>query len=99
MYADGSRHTGQWHKNKKHGPAVFMSDNGRTFEGLFQDDAMLGKIGQVSCTSYWDEPPNSGWNASGAWAAWATMEYDKSAATIYYFIAASNPCSGPRFDV
>lgn len=47
MYADGSRYTGQWHKNKKHGPAVFMSDNGRTFEGLFDDDAMLGKMGQV----------------------------------------------------
>ncbi|CAM9290874.1 unnamed protein product [Ectocarpus sp. 12 AP-2014] len=46
MYADGSRHTGQWHKNKKHGPAVFVSDNGRTFEGLFDDDAMLGKVGQ-----------------------------------------------------
>lgn len=52
MYADGSRHTGQWHKNKKHGPAVFMSDNGRTFEGLFDDDAMLGKVGQVNlCTA------------------------------------------------
>ncbi|CAB1119143.1 unnamed protein product [Ectocarpus sp. CCAP 1310/34] len=46
MYADGSRHTGQWRKNKKHGPAVFMSDNGRTFEGLFDDDVMLGKVGQ-----------------------------------------------------
>lgn len=47
MYADGSRHTGQWHKNKKHGPAVFMSDNGRTFEGRFEHDAMVGKMGQV----------------------------------------------------
>lgn len=56
MYADGSRHTGQWHKNKKHGPAVFMSDNGRTFEGLFDDDAMLGKVGQVKlCTAQWTQ--------------------------------------------
>lgn len=51
MYADGSRHTGQWYKNKKHGPAVFMSDNGRTFEGLFDNDAMVGKLGQVKYAS------------------------------------------------
>lgn len=25
-----------------------MSDNGRTFEGLFDNDAMVGKLGQVS---------------------------------------------------
>ncbi|CAM9798767.1 unnamed protein product, partial [Scytosiphon promiscuus] len=48
MYADGSRYTGQWFKNKKHGPAVFVSDNGRTFEGLFEDDAMTGKMQQDS---------------------------------------------------
>lgn len=47
MYADGSRYTGSWYRNKKHGPAVFMSDNGRTFEGLFEDDAMTGKMQQV----------------------------------------------------
>lgn len=50
MYADGSQHTGQWENNKKHGPAVFISDGGRTFEGRFENDVMVGKMGQVTAT-------------------------------------------------
>lgn len=47
FYADGSRHIGQWVNNRKHGAAVFVSDSGRTFEGAFDNDVMLGKLGQV----------------------------------------------------
>lgn len=50
MYADGSQHTGQWENNKKHGPAVFISDGGRTFEGRFENDVMVGKMGQVTAS-------------------------------------------------
>lgn len=36
----------------KHGPAVFVSDSGRTFEGRFENDVMVGKMSQVSNSGY-----------------------------------------------
>lgn len=96
MYADGSRHTGQWHKNKKHGPAVFISDNGRTFEGLFDNDAMVGKMGEVH-TNYRRIPLTATYACALQYCILCSVEYGNVA--VVGIIAANLPLLIPTSSI
>ncbi|CAM9549665.1 unnamed protein product [Chrysoparadoxa australica] len=42
LYADGSRYSGGWLANKKHGHAIFISASGQVFESEFKNDRRTG---------------------------------------------------------
>lgn len=76
MYADGSRHTGQWYKNMKHGPAVFISDSGQNFEGRFEKDVMVGTLSQVIRIQYRYTPVKSEMNKTFRFVVTSPVSYD-----------------------
>lgn len=39
-YANGATYAGEWRSNQKHGPGVFVFEDGSVFDGLFAHDRM-----------------------------------------------------------